>query len=299
MKTYKFVCAASFIAAAALTTSAHATIIKILGITNPFANSTNVSVKHGGIIDAGKPNNPRATSIQARVTAGAPSDVFNGAGINGRNIGFFAGTLNTGATDKYRVVYKGTTKQLKNDLLVNRIAFSSGATKNGTLTDAGENNLKMLKKNVAGFTGEEYFDFSNNTFNLLNSVSTLEYTLTDFALYKDMPISQFDTLNFMDTAAGLSGGGSLVTSLSSYSLATSLDTISFGVTMPDTYVLAIASGLSIFDTVTGETTVFSGTYAIADDGVFDANAVPLPPTLLLFASGLLGLAGMTIRKKAA
>lgn len=253
--------------------TANGTIIsskKTMHIKNPTSTAaTDMHVKHqAAVLAVIDPNSNSSSSVFSS----------SGGDNNDATIRNFAGgTLGAGATVDYDVTINENVNASNLDdveFFVSKVDFTRDNPTTGinevfhtleypdgglfqTCDDACKAKRKEFKMNVTGFTNQESFDLSNlasSTYNLFNGDPelNLQYSLFDFELWSDIPISHFagDTLN--------TSNGSLLFSTDELIL-TPGEAFNFdiGAMNLGTYAMASIGTLIVTDLDSGESNTFS------------------------------------------
>ncbi len=182
-------------------TSSYAGTIKTIHITNPGPAAADMEITFTIPIEGVKSvmkDNPN------------PSNTFSGVtGTGTTTLGFAGGNLPTGDTDHFNLQSKDNLpKPIKPTAgnLITEVDFSDadGNIITSLKSTGNKEEVQKFKLNVRGFTNEEFFDFSNLndvTLNISNSDADLnmQYVLSDFSLFKNLPIANFNLTDFMNT----------------------------------------------------------------------------------------------------
>jgi hypothetical protein len=252
--------------------------LKTVHIKNPYGAATDMHVTFYNTVLEVKPVNGPGTK----------SDHFSAVtGINDTSTANFGGgTLGSGATDNFDVKIKGNPN--KNEFFVQLVDFTvlnnqGQSVSIGKLDPNGNPaQKKLFQNNVKGFTNNEVFDFSdpmNAELTLFGEPadSAISVSLSDFMVFKNLPLSNFNLDNYKETS-----GGTAVFSAPMLTIGPgSIVNIPLGPVGLDTYSLATVGAITVTDLVTADTVVFSTPQSYAQD------FVPEPPTILLLAMATL------------
>ncbi len=218
---------------------------------------------------------------------GQSSDRFEASVILGgsKKIEYSQGTLPNGVTDHMGVKLAGSTKGPTAAKLVKKVEFTKKGKVEHVLDQSSRQNRKAFKKYVTGFTNEEYFDFSDldsSWLHILNSEADLniQYTLYDFKVYKNIPMSYFELDSIWDTTPPT---GDLVYSQGVVVINPgTAESVFLEAVLDETYAFASITSLVVTDLDTDETILY-------DLGQVFAETVPEPGTIALLALGSVAL----------
>lgn len=261
-------------------TEALADIYKTMHITNP----SNQAAKDMHVTFKRNLKGDRPTRGVKDGRKSYASDAFDSCNPQQAVANFGDGTLAAGATDNFQVNLRGNTSS-KNKQIVEKVEFTDGQGEVFyTMEPAGsKEKRKEFAKNVTGFTNAEYFDFSdieNASLHLFNPDAelNLRYTITDFAVYKDLPLSSFNLDDFED----ITGGTLVFTSDAVVIRPGESFEVGLGAVDPTSYAMAMCSSIEVEDLDTGETLTYGVPQHYASD-------VPSPPGSVLLLAGALGI----------
>lgn len=252
-------------------TFAFADTIKVIHIKNPGPAAADMHVTFFG-----------NTQDTRGLSTNGPSDHFGLAtGVGGPTINYSMGALANGAVDDMTVKVMGNLPAGAS--FANLVLFTdaTGAIIRRLDPNGTAQEKRDFANNVKGFTNHEYFDFSdpnNGQLFLLGEDPSLNIsiTLSNFAVFTDLSLSNFDVSNYRNTGAAtpvfsapsltIGPGGSV--------------NIPLGALQLGTYELATVDTITVQDFTTNQTTVYNIPQAYAQDDV------PEPSTIALLGLGI-------------
>ena len=259
--------------------------IKTLHIQLPNGGpATDMHVTFFGKVNKA-PHGTPPNNLHPNDRTGDPSDRFDGVSGVGTATLNFAGippsvsSLSPGQTDNFNVGIMGDPVGGPTAAnIVTKVEFTKDDVVFRTLMPGNEQQTKEFKKYVTGFTNDEFFDFSNTSdaqLFLLNIDASLNlrYILSDFKVYKDLPLSNFTVNDFQNTVLG-----TLVFSTNELIIGPGSSTdIHLGSVMSSTYALATIGTIIVEDLTDGS----SQSYGVPQGYGQTVSVIPEPSTFLL------------------